>query len=293
MQFDRNHLSALSTILRLGSFEAAAADLAITPSAVSQRIKALEDLVGTVLINRGPPCTGTEAGIRIAKHAEDIGVLESQLSRELTLEAQGGPSRLRIAVNADSLGTWFVSAMAKVDDVLFDLVLDDQDHSADWLRRGEVSAAVTSHEKPVTGCDAIPLGAMRYLSTASPAFVRKWFPGGVTPEALSAAPCMTFNAKDTLQKRWIHAAFGQRISPPSHFLPSTQAFIDAARAGLGWGMNPEQLVRGPIRNGRLVELVPGAHLDVALSWQISRIMSTALQPLTHAVRQAAEKHLVA
>jgi len=292
MQFDPHHLAALAGVLRCGSFEAAASELSVTPSAISQRIKALEERVGTALILRGSPCTGTPAGTRLAKHAEDVGVLEGQLSRDLALTPQDGVTRLRIAVNADSLATWFVPALAAVPDVLFELVIDDQDHSADWLRRGEVSAAITAADKPVAGCQHISLGALRYVATASPAFVERWFPDGVTAEALAIAPCLTFNAKDGLQRRWIVEATGRRLSPPAHFLPSTQAFVDAARAGLGWGMNPETLVHGPIRNGRLIALNPKLPMDVALDWQVSRIMAPAMEPVTAAVRAAAKNALL-
>lgn len=291
MRFDPDHLAALATILRRGSFEAAAAELAVTPSAISQRIKALEDKVGASLINRANPCTATPTGARLAKHAEDVGLLEAQLSRELALDATPGTALLRIAVNADSLATWFVNALAAVPDVLFDLVIDDQDHCTDWLKRGEVSAAITSVTKPVSGCDAVPLGALSYVATASPQFVEQWFADGVTPEALARAPCLTFNAKDALQRTWVEANFGVRLSPPAHYLPSTHAFVDAARAGLGWGMNPEVLVRGPIRNGRLVALSPEA-MDVPLVWQVSRIMAPALAEVTRAVRDAAARGLV-
>jgi LysR family transcriptional regulator, chromosome initiation inhibitor len=292
MQFEAHHLSALAAVLRRGSFEAAAADLSVTLSAISQRIKALEDRVGTSLINRGSPCTGTRAGLRLAKHAEDVGVLESQLSRDLSLGETSGPARLRVAVNADSLATWFVAAMALAGDVLFDLVIDDQDHSADWLKRGEVSAAVTSRAKPVTGCDAIPLGSLRYIATASPNFMQQWFATGVNAETLAQAPCLTFNAKDALQKVWMDRNFDQRLAPPTHFLPSSHAFVSATRAGVGWGLNPETLVRGPIRNARLLPLLANAPLDVPLYWQISRIMAPALEPVTQAVRKAAQKVLI-
>lgn len=292
MHFDPDQLNALAAILRRGSFEAAAADLSVTPSAISQRIKAFEDRVGASLINRGTPCTATPIGARLAKHAEDVGILENQLSRELSLDLPAGQTLLRIAVNADSLATWFVNAMAAVPDVLFDLVIDDQDHSADWLKRGEVSAAITASSKPITGCDATPLGAQRYIATANPTFFEQWFSGGVSPETLAKAPCLTFNAKDALQRAWIEQQFDRRLSPPTHYLPSTHAFVDAARSGLGWGMNPEPLVRGPIRNGRLVPLIPQTPLDVPLTWQVSRIMATALQPVTLAVRAAAAKGLI-
>lgn len=290
MRFDPDHLDALVAILRRGSFEIAAAELGVTPSAVSQRIKAFEDQIGAALVNRGSPCTATPTGARIAKHAEDIGLLEVELARELHLDTSGGPVVVRIAVNADSLATWFVPALSEVSGTLFDIVIDDQDHSADWLRRGAVNAVVTSATKPVPGCDAFPLGSLRYLATASPDFVSGWFSDGVSAEALARAPCLTFNAKDTLQRRWAEAQAGRRVTPPCHYLPSTHAFIDAACAGLGWGMNPEVLVREHIAAGRLAALSEMV-LSVPLTWQVSRIMAPALAPLTRAIRAVAAEGL--
>jgi len=292
MQFDAPHLAALAAVLRRGSFEAAAVDLGVTPSAVSQRIRALEERVGAALVNRASPCTGTPAGERLAKHAEDVGLLEAQLSRDLALDPAPGPARLRVAVNADSLATWFVDAMAKAPDMLFELVIDDEAHSADWLRRGAVSAAVCALAAPVTGCDAHRLGALRYVATASPAFMARWFPQGVTPEALARAPCLTFNAKDGLQRRWIEQVTAARLAPPTHFLPSSTAFVAAAEAGLGWGMNPLPLAEAGLRAGRLVPLLPDRPLDVALTWQLARVMSGALRPVTRAVRAAAREALL-
>lgn len=292
MILDPNHLSALSSILRHGSFEAAATELAVTPSAISQRIKALEDRVGAALINRGPPCTGTPAGLRIAQHAEDIGLLEAKLARELTLDQGTGPARVRVAVPADVLATWFIEAMSQVDGLLFDLVVDDQDHSAEWLRRGEVSAAITVGGQLVSGCDTYALGALRYIATASPTYMQQWFAEGVNESSLALAPCLTFNRKDSLQRTWIIEQIGRRISPPLHFLPSPQGFVDAAVAGMGWGMNPVGLAQAALSDGRLRPLLPDAPLDVALNWQVGRVLSSALVPLTRAVRQTAAKALL-
>lgn len=283
-------LAALAAILRAGSFEAAAATLGVTPSAVSQRLKALEERLGAVLVVRGQPCTATAAGARLARHAAEVGLLEAALARDL-----GAPiaafATLRLAVNADSLATWVIPAFAEVPGLLYDLVIDDQDHSADWLRRGEVSAAVTSHAAPVQGCDALPLGRLRYRATASPVFATRWFPDGMTAEALGRAPALTFNAKDRLQRDWASARAGRAVSPPTHLLPSSHAFVDAACAGLGWGMNPEVLVKDDLQEGRLVAL-DGPPLDVTLFWQWNRMIGSALRPLTAAVRAAAGQMLL-
>jgi LysR family transcriptional regulator (chromosome initiation inhibitor) len=285
-------LAALAAVIRTGSFERAAQQLHVTPSAVSQRVKLLEERLGTILVVRGIPCTGTPAGQRLCQHVEQVSLLESELRHELPgIQHAGPPVTVRLAVNADSLATWFVAAMAQTPDCLFDLVLDDQEHSADWLRRGEVLAAVTASAKPVQGCDSTPLGALRYIATASPAFVRRHFPEGLDDASLARAPRLTFNSKDRLQMQWTRQAFGTEIASPTHWLPSSQAFIDAALAGLGWGMNPERLIAGHLRDGRLVALVPDQPLDVPLFWQRSRIASSTLADITRAVLSTARAML--
>lgn len=286
-------LEAVAAVVRTGSFEQAARQLHITPSAVSQRVKQLEERLGAVLIIRGQPCSATPAGARLCRHVENVGLLEHSLQADLgTVLSGGAPATVRIAVNADSLATWFVEAMAAVDGLLFDLVLDDQDHSADWLRRGEVSAAVTGRPESVQGCSSRALGAMRYVAVASPGFVQRWFPHGVEEASLRQAPCLHFNAKDELQARWITSITGKHIVPPIHWLPSTHAFVDGSLAGLGWSMNPEPLVRPHLDSGRLVELCPGSPLDVPLFWQWSRAIEAALAPVTAAVMAAASRQLV-
>lgn len=290
---DYAHLSALAAVIRTGSFERAAQHLNVTPSAVSQRIKLLEERFGVVLVVRGQPCTATEVGQRLCQHVEQVALLESSLRQSLPgLQAEGQPVTLRIAVNADSLATWFIPAMARTEGYLFDLVLDDQDHSAEWLRRGEVVAAVTAHSTPVQGCDCHPLGALRYIATASPDYCARWFAEGFSAPAAAHAPCLIFNQKDRLQADWLRQVFRANLHPPLHWLPSSQAFVDAALAGIGWGMNPEPLVLEHLRTGRLVALAPDQPLDVPLFWQQSRIVSPVLSHVTRAVVHEARTVLV-
>ncbi len=286
-------LAALAAVIRSGSFEQAALELHVTPSAVSQRIKQLEDRLGTVLIIRAQPCTPTAAGARLLRHVEDVGLLEHKLRADLAgiVPTDKAPT-LRLAINADSLATWFIEVIAACDGLLFDLVLDDEDYSADWLRRGEVIAAVTAQPGPVQGCNSTALGSQRYIATASPAYMERWFPDGVTADAMALAPALTFNMKDGLQSRWAQAAFGKGITFPAHNLPSPQAFLEAALAGIGWGMNPEAFVADHIAQGRLVPLLPDRHLDVALYWQSSRIVASAAAHLNQAVLKASRKWLI-
>lgn len=285
-------LSALAAVVRTGSFERAAQQLNVTPSAISQRIKLLEERIGAILVVRGQPCLATETGQRLCQHVEQVALLENSLRQTLPgLEPEDRPVTLRLAVNADSLATWFIPPMAQTEGFLFDLVLDDQDHSADWLRRGEVVAAVTSHGQPVQGCNCYALGALRYAATASPGFVERWFPEGLTEEAAARAPCLVFNRKDRLQALWLRQALGSDVQPPLHWLPSSQAFVDGALAGLGWGMNPDLLVEDHLRAGRLVALKPSEPLEVPLYWQQSRIVGPLLADLTRAVLATARAML--
>ncbi|MBC7140855.1 MAG: LysR family transcriptional regulator ArgP [Rhodobacteraceae bacterium] len=292
--FDYTQLQALAAILRTGSFDGAATELHVTPSAVSQRIRALEDRLGTPLVIRAQPCRATEAGARLARHVEDVELLEAALRGDFGGDLGGAPgaARVRIAVNADSLATWILPALAAVPGLLYDLVIDDQDHSADWLRRGEVQAAVTAHDSAVAGCDLHPLGRLRYIATASPGFVARWFGAGVTAGTLARAPALTFDRKDRLQRDWARRIAGRPVALPTHLLASSQGFVEAARLGLGWGMNPEILVRDDLAAGRLVALVPGAPLDTPLVWQAGRLTGAALAPLTRAIREVAATALL-
>jgi LysR family transcriptional regulator, chromosome initiation inhibitor len=295
---DYSALRAVSTVVQTGSFEKAAGILNVTPSAVSQRVKQLEERLGIVLIARGNPCTATEKGEWLCRHMENVGMLESELFEHLPALIDPGEPRqrvtLHIATNADSLGTWFVAAVsnfAKRSEHLLNIAIDDEDHTAEWLQRGRVIAAVTSLEKPIQGCRRMSLGALRYHATASPDFIARHFPEGVTPEALMNAPTLTFNQKDRLQGRWIRQAFGIDLTFPTHWLPSTQSFIDASLSGMGWGMNPIQLAREHLKSGHLVELIPDTPLDVPLYWQINRLAADRLSELTREVTKVARENL--
>ncbi|MBY3065614.1 LysR family transcriptional regulator ArgP [Rhizobium laguerreae] len=291
-------LRAVATIVQTGSFERAATALNVTPSAISQRVKQLEERLGVVLIVRGTPCTATEKGEWLCRHMENVGMLEAELFGQLPALVDPDEPRqrvtLQIATNADSLGTWFVEAMSnfsKSSPYLLNVAVDDQDHTAEWLQRGRVIAAVTSLEKPVRGCRRFALGVLRYHATATPDFVTSHFPQGVTSEAIRNAPALTFNQKDRLQSSWIRRTFERDLDYPTHWLPSPQSFVEASLSGMGWGMNPTQLTREHLASGRLIELVPDTPLDVPLYWQINRLAADRLADLTREVVTVAKRRL--
>lgn len=285
-------LAALAAVIREGSFERAAQALFVTPSAVSQRIRSLEERVGCALVVRGQPCRATDTGRRLCQHLDRVRLLEQEMQGALPALAPQGLTRvaLPIAVNADSLATWFapaVAAFAVEAPVLIELVVDDQDHTAAWLRSGAVLAAVTGTARPPAGFNSRPLGAMRYLAAASPDYMARHFVGGVGAGSLATAPSLVFNAKDDLQSRWVRRLCQQDVELPRHAVPSAHAFVATALAGMGWGLHPQALIASHLREGALVELVPGSPLDVPLYWQHARVASSLMDGLSREVAAAA------
>ncbi len=295
---DYSLLAALAAVVRESSFERAARVLHISPSAVSQRVKLLEQRMGQVLVVRGTPCVATEAGRLLCRHVEQVGMLEHELLARVPALAPDGLGRvtLRVAVNADSLATWFMpaaAAFAEAEAALLDLSLEDQSLTAERLRSGEVLAAVTDLAEPVQGCRSLPLGSMPYLATASPAFVQRYFSEGVNAETLARAPSLCFNRQDGLQARWVAQVWGMHLNLPTHWVPSSQGFVDAACAGLGWGMNPASAVAAALAEGRLQCLLPGqSELRLPLYWQCTRQALPMLERLSAAVVAAAKRGLV-
>lgn len=283
-------LQTLIACAETGSFELASARLGVTPSAVSQRIRALTEAAGGPVFSHLQPATPSPLGQRLLRHARDISALEADLAADLGQD--GGPRPISIAVNADSLESWAVAPLASCEGFRFDIVIIDQDHTADALRRGHVSAAVTSEAAPLPGCQVWPLGALRYAACCTPAFRDRYFAEGVTPETLATAPLMEFTALDGLQSRWIERATGADLHPAPHRLPAPGPFLQATREGMGWGLNPLVMIEGDLRQGRLVELLPDSRLDTPLYWQVSRVMAEALAPITRALRQAGREALI-
>jgi len=161
-------------------------------------------------------------------------------------------------VTADSLASWLLPALAKVRGFLFDLVIDDQDHSEGWLKSGEVAGAITSRMSPLQGCDCYALGSLRYIATASPEFTSRYFGDGLSVDGFTNAPALTFNSKDRLQRDWAAEVTGERLN---------------------------------LRDKRLQALAPHIPMDTPLSWQVPRLTAQALDPVTRAIRDTAAQEL--
>ena len=302
MKIDNAQLTAFASVLEAGSFEGAARRLHVTTSAVSQRIRLLEERLGQVLLQRGSPCRATEAGKHLARFAGQVALLEYEMLREVGLSDGEELVSLRIpvAVNADSLETWFMSVFDSLPTdgaegsrgtLRLDIRVEDQDHSAVLLREGTVMAAVSSSDASVQGCNRELLGVMRYVAVASPEYVSRYLVSRPFDEAIARAPMLVFNTKDALQARFLALCSGNSMDPPAHYLPSVRGFLDAAIRGIGWGMIPAILARSSLEQGNVVEICPGQWLDVPLYWHCWRLDSPVLKALADAVRRAATSAL--
>jgi LysR family transcriptional regulator (chromosome initiation inhibitor) len=283
MDLDLAQLRALRAAVDAGTLEGAARTLHVTPSAVSQRLKALEQATGQVLLVRSRPVQVTEPGQAVLRLAREVDLLAADAARELSSRA-GDRVVLPVAVNADSLATWLLPALSALGDaVLLDLRRADQDDTAALLRDGTVVAAVTAAARPVPGCTSTPLGVMRYRPAAVPGFVQQWFPDGPTSAALARAPVVDYDREDDLQRGWLRRRTRGRAEPPGHRVPSTEGFVQAILAGLGWGMLSELQLTEPVLRDAVVLLDPDAVVDVPLYWQRWKVRSPSLERLTEVV----------
>ena len=290
MDLDLGQLRAFDATVRGGTLDAAARTLHVTPSAISQRLRALEIATGRILLVRTKPVQVTESGEAVLRLARQVDLLAADVARELGEDPSSKPvPTLPIAVNADSMATWVLPALASLaGDLCFDLHREDQEHTSALLRSGTVMAAVTAEATPVPGCTSTRLGGMRYRPMATPAFTRRWFPTGPTPEALARAPVVVLDRKDDLQHRYLLDRAGPDAAPPVHYVPASADYVTAVTLGLGWGMVPDQQV-----HGAAAELVPldGAALDVVLHWQQWKLRSPTLDRVREAVLEAARREL--
>jgi LysR family transcriptional regulator (chromosome initiation inhibitor) len=294
VQFEQ--LRTFVAVVEEGSFDAAARRLHLTPSAVSQRMKALENSVGRVLAERSKPVRPTPCGDLVLRLARQVALLETDVLQELGAAGaarRSGFTTIPIVVNGDSLTTWMLPALAAAvaERICLDIIREDQDHSVDLLRQGTVMAAVTSIARPAQGCTVRALGRMRYRPVASPGFVRTWLPQGPTVEALGRAPVLVFDRKDDLQDRYLRRRTRRALDPPRSHLPASADFAAAIRLGVGWGMLPDQQSAADLAAGALVVIDPEVVIDVPLYWQQWRLDSRHLGRLAEIVCAAAADSL--
>lgn len=294
--FRTEHLETLVALVEEGTFDAAARRLSITSSAVSQRIKAMERSVGQVLVQRSNPVVATGAGDVALRYGRQMRLLEDEAVRALALEeGEGGAITVPLAINADSLGTWFMEALADVaaPGAVFEVMREDQEHTTSLLRAGKVMAAVTSTADPVQGCKSELLGTMTYRAVAAPGFVDSRLAGEVSPASLGRSPVVDFDRRDETQNRFFREFAGRHLRAPRHYIPTSADYARAIVFGLGWGLLPDRQCLEELETGTLVELAPDHRQEIPLYWQRWTLESPLLDEVTDAVRAVAVREMAA
>jgi LysR family transcriptional regulator (chromosome initiation inhibitor) len=297
--FDPDALECLAAIVEEGGFERAAQRLSITQSAVSQRLRALEAQVGTVLIVRSRPLKPTSAGNLLLKHTKMLRLLRADLERdlkELAPSSLGGAreeERISIAINADSIATWALPALTPLaqQGLPMEIITDDQDFTHEWLREGQVLGCVTTLKQALRGCKITPLGAMDYVAVASPELAQTRLnaeDGTLTAHNFRTVPFVAFNRKDDMQSEFVGKAFGlKRVTLNQLFVPSSEGQVRAVLAGWGVSVLPRLLAQPLLDGGRLVNVAPAFALPIQLYWHCWNLESDVLDALTSALKEAA------
>lgn len=297
MRFDYSLLEALAAVVREGTFDSAARSVGVTALTIGERIRLLEESAGAVLLVRDRQCVPTQFGQQLCRHFDQVRLMEEDLRRSFASVDQLDPegrSVIRVAVNADSLATWFSEVVRLAGSKLnlhFEILPDDQEHTAERLRDGEVLAAITSEADTLSGCRSIELGSIEYVAVARESFVEEHLGSGVSAESLSSATYLVFDRKDTLPLQWLIGAFGRPARLRGHWVPSYSGYLECCLNGSGWGMMPRYSVADHLRNGVLRELVPGTSIMVPLHWQSIAPNSEIMKALSAIVLEVAGTHL--
>ncbi|MFT3797119.1 LysR family transcriptional regulator ArgP [Microbacterium sp.] len=282
----------LAAVVEEGSLDAAAARLHVSPSAISQRIKALEEQLGRVLLVRSRPARPTEAALPVIRFARQLALLEHDAVAGLGAVQER--VSIPLAVNADSLATWFLEPLQRLSvrhPIVFDLHRDDQDFTAGLLEAGTVMGAVTSRAEAVAGCRVIALGTLVYEAVATPEYVAEWFPERRDAGTLARAPLIDFDRRDELQSRWLAAQGADAALPPRHRVPASHDFAAATLLGLGWALLPRLQSRAALEAGTLVPL-GGPVIEVPLYWQQWNLRSALLDAVADEVVAEGRRMLV-
>ncbi|MFC0252276.1 LysR family transcriptional regulator ArgP [Massilia consociata] len=294
MKIDPRRSAAFIAAVDTGSLELAAAQLALSPSAVSQRIAALEQDFGTPLLVRSRPCRPTGPGTRLLQYLRRSTLLESEFLAEMGMDA--GPARVALAVNNDTLATWLLPVLAPIlqeEALLVEFVLDNQGHTFSLLEQGRVVACISGEATPMHGCTASALGAMRYRMVAAQDFARQWFADGFHRETARRAPVVVFDRKDSLQSAFLLKHFGlPEGAYPFHYVPASDPFAQAIRFGMGYGLLPLEQCEAMLADGSMVDLAPHLHVDVPLYWHAWRIQPPRLERMGAALLKAARAVLL-
>lgn len=270
-QLDYRALAVLDAVASHGSFDKAALALGISQSAVSQRIKALEDSSGRLLIIRGQPALPTGLGQRLITHFRHVQLMEASL--DIDLGRQTSLPEVSIALDSDSLAGWFsacLPALLSPPRCQLDVRVAASDLALQLLREGSVFGAVAaSASTPAPAGQAgttasQALGQMVYVCVATPAFAGHWFGDGLSVPAARLAAAVV--GERALLASFLDQELGLEGPFPHHTIAAAATRQACIEGGMAYGLLPQPQAAPALADRRLVDLAPGCVLQVPLSW---------------------------
>lgn len=292
---DYKQLEAFAAVVENGGFEKAASVLHVTQSAVSQRIRLLEDRIGAMLIVRSTPVQATEIGRKLLAHYKQVSLMEQDLFEDTFGGNAEDYITVPVAINADSLATWIPDTLQELlstTNILVDIRLGDQDKTHDMLKNGEVVGCVSSMPGPMQGCKTVYLGNMVYICCATPEFSNKWFPNGFKTDAIRKAPILTYDRTDGMNAEMLDKYGILAGEFPTHYVPDSHMFVDMCKKGLGYGMIPSLQIEEELRERQLIPIVPDHSVTVRLYWHCWNLQTSHISMLTSAFEKVAKLHLL-
>jgi LysR family transcriptional regulator (chromosome initiation inhibitor) len=289
------NLEILDAIIERGSFQSAAAALHLTQSAVSQRVRNLEEEIGARVLIRSQPPRPTPLGYKLLSHARRVKLLEQDLAITLKTSDSESFTPVTLGVNGDSLATWFFSAVSPVlkkSKILLELIIENEDITFSRLQHGEVLSCISSRSKRLPGCEVERLGVLPYLCASTPEFAKKYFPSGINREAAEKAPAVIYDQHD-----YMHYDFFKKnlklkdIHFPVHRIANSLGFLDSIRYGLAYGMAPLIQAKSDFKVGDLINLTPDEIWKQPLYWHYQRKGDKDLQTVSRKMAENARKLL--
>ncbi|MFB9241564.1 ArgP/LysG family DNA-binding transcriptional regulator [Massilia antarctica] len=292
---DYRGLAVLDAVAASGSFDQAALLLGMSHAAVSQGIKALEDGCGRLLVVRGTPAVPTGLGQRLVVHFRHVQLMEAAL--DIDLGRDTSLPALSLALDADSLATWFAQALPPLlapPRCQFHIELADGERALRLVREGAVfacvaEAGVDDGGEAAAGTTSTPLGQLRYTCVATPAFAGHWFGDGFIAEAVALAPAVVGERKQLAH--FLAREFGGGMRFPHHTMPVSAALDNCILHGMAYGLMPELSALSRIASGQLIDLAPGRTWNAALLWHAWNIDTPFTRALTEHIVASARRYL--
>jgi DNA-binding transcriptional LysR family regulator len=251
-------LAMLQSIAQAGSFAAAARALNLVPSALTYRVRQIEDALDVLLFDRSSrQARPTEAGAELLREGARLLAEVDAVANRVKRVATGWESQFTIAVDSiiskatvmELCSTFF--ALDPTPPTRLKLRDEALSGTLQALSSGQADLAIGVALEPAAhaGLQAKPLGRVNFVFAVAPHHALALAPEPLTDEIIQQHRAVA--VADTVQ-RGTGMTFGLLSGQDVFTVATMQAKLDAQLRGLGAGFLPEGIARAYIESGRLV-----------------------------------------